>query len=106
MAAKVEIFVDGKAVQVPTGISVAAAVLGHTHHSLPFHTNTMDGSARAPYCLMGVCFECMMEINGKENVQSCLVAVEEGMQIKRQLQSTSFSYTEQNEFTPNGVNHE
>lgn len=80
----VHITFDGKDVESPAGISVAAAVLGHAHAG---HTcnHPVDGSPRAPYCLMGVCFECLMEINGKPDVQSCLVNVEEGMIINRQL---------------------
>ena len=68
----------------PAGISVAAAVLGHAHAG---HTckHPVDGSARAPYCLMGVCFECLMEIDGEPDVQSCLVTVREGMVVRRQL---------------------
>ncbi len=81
----VRIYFDDVPMDVPVGISVAAAVLGHAH---PVQTmvHPVDGSARAPYCLMGVCFECLMEINGQANVQSCLVSVEEGMVIRRQLQ--------------------
>lgn len=77
------ISVNGEHKQVPAGISVAAAVLGHTHTG---HTgvNAVDGSPRAPYCLMGVCFECLMEINGEADVQSCLVTVREGMIIQSQ----------------------
>ncbi len=100
----VQIFVEGEAMTVPAGISVAAAVLGHTHKyahkregTKAFHHNSMDASPRAPYCLMGVCFECMMEINGQENIQSCLVAVEEGMQVKRQY-CEAFQYTTQEAF--------
>lgn len=76
--------VDGKDLEVPSGISVAAAVLGHRHGANAFHHNTMDGSGRSPYCLMGVCFECMMEIDNIPNVQSCLITVREGMRVKRQ----------------------
>ena len=79
----VTITFDGKALRVPMGISVAAAVLGHTHPG-DTYTHPVDGSPRAPYCLMGVCFECMMEIDGVPNQQSCLVTVREGMKVKRQ----------------------
>ncbi|WP_419525505.1 2Fe-2S iron-sulfur cluster-binding protein [Bilophila wadsworthia] len=34
---------------------------------------------------MGVCFECLMEIDGEPDVQSCLVTVREGMVVRRQL---------------------
>ncbi len=82
----VHITFDGQAMEVPAGISVAA-VLGHAHAG---HTceHPVDGSPRAPYCLMGVCFECLMEIDGEPNVQSCLVPVREGMDIKRQARPT------------------
>lgn len=77
------ISVNGEQKQVPAGISVAAALLGHTHAE---HTgvNAVDGSPRAPYCLMGVCFECLMVINGEADVQSCLVTVREGMTVQTQ----------------------
>lgn len=83
-ASTVHITFDGQPMEVPAGISVAAAVLGHAHAG---HTckHPVDGSARAPYCLMGVCFECLMEIDGEPDVQSCLVTVREGMVVRRQL---------------------
>ncbi len=89
----VKIIVDGTEQSVPAGISVAAAVLGHNHNSNDsFFHNSMDGSPRSPYCLMGVCFECMLEINGEENVQSCLVEVKENMIINRQKNDKPFSF--------------
>lgn len=105
---KVNIEVDGVVLEVPAGISVAAAVLGHKHDNhhehghvhnsanghKAFYYNEMDASPRAPYCLMGVCFECMMEIDGEENVQSCLVEVREGMKIKRQQKKAPFAFEE------------
>ncbi|WP_028583248.1 (2Fe-2S)-binding protein [Desulfogranum mediterraneum] len=79
----VRILFEGQELEVPAGISVAAAVAGYAH---PGHTckHPVDGSGRAPFCFMGVCFECLMEINGLPDVQSCLVTVEEGMQVRRQ----------------------
>ncbi|WP_136805800.1 (2Fe-2S)-binding protein [Desulfosediminicola flagellatus] len=84
-AGSVTITVDDRELQVPEGITVAAAVLGHAHAGRTY-IHPVDNSPRAPYCLMGVCFECLMEINGEPDVQSCLISVEEGMIIKRQLQ--------------------
>lgn len=80
---EVSITVDGETVMVPQGITVAAAVLGHTHDR---HTcrNSVSGEPRSPYCMMGVCFECMMEIDGRPNQQSCVVTVKEGMVVSRQ----------------------
>lgn len=80
----VSIILDGKSLQVPAGISVAAAVLGHAHQQHTYN-HPVDKLARGPYCLMGVCFECFMEINGEPDVQSCLVTVSDGMIVNRQL---------------------
>lgn len=78
----VHIIFEGQSLEVPGGISVAAAVMGHAHAGYTAQ-HSLDHSNRAPYCLMGVCFECLMEINGEADVQSCLVPVAEGMVIKR-----------------------
>jgi len=80
----VHITFDNKKLEVPAGISVAAAVLGHAHPGETYR-HDLDDSARAPYCLMGVCFECLLEINGQPDIQSCLVTVQEGMTVNRQL---------------------
>jgi hypothetical protein len=40
--------------------------------------------ARAPYCMMGICFDCLAEIDGVPNRQSCMVAARPGMLIRRQ----------------------
>lgn len=79
----VHIIVNGTSVEVPEGVSVAAAVLGHSHER-HFYEHSLDGSKRSPWCLMGVCFECMLEINGRPNVQSCMVQVAEGMVVNTQ----------------------
>ena len=74
---------DGKALRVPQGASVAAALLAAGVER--FRTTPVSGAPRAPYCMMGVCFECLVEIDGVANRQSCLVPVAEGMAIRSQL---------------------
>jgi predicted molibdopterin-dependent oxidoreductase YjgC len=77
---KVEI--DGEMVRVAAGESVAAAILASGMQSC--RTSHLSGESRAPFCMMGVCFECLIEIDGIPNRQSCLIPVKEGMQIRRQ----------------------
>ena len=74
--------VNGAAVSVPRGCTAAAAML--MHESGATRTTPLSGEGRAPYCMMGVCFECLMEIDGEPNQQGCLVTVTEGMRINRQ----------------------
>ena len=61
---------EGTPVRVPAGLTVAAALLGHAGAGT-FCANSADGSERAPHCLMGVCFECLVEIDGIPNRQAC-----------------------------------
>jgi succinate dehydrogenase/fumarate reductase-like Fe-S protein len=49
-----------------------------------YRTHTVGEQARAPYCLMGVCFECLAEVDGVPNRQACLMPVRDGMTIARQ----------------------
>ncbi|MGD8957604.1 MAG: (2Fe-2S)-binding protein [Chromatiaceae bacterium] len=78
----VTVDIEGEPVRVPAGASVAAAVL--LHGLIPTRSTPVSGQARAPFCMMGVCFDCLMEIDGRPNRQACMVRVEEGMRIRRQ----------------------
>ncbi|MBF0277602.1 MAG: (2Fe-2S)-binding protein [SAR324 cluster bacterium] len=75
---------EGIEFRVPDTITVAAAVLSYAGEN---HTSISPVSAkkRAPHCFMGICYECLMEINGIPDQQACIVKVEEGMKINRQL---------------------
>lgn len=81
-AAEVVIWVEGKPLKARAGESVAAAVLAAGLG--PTRTTPVSASPRAPYCMMGVCFECLMEIDGQENTQGCMTTVAEGMQVQFQ----------------------
>ncbi len=79
----VTVTICGERVDVPANISVAAAFLLHSPDRY-FRTSPVTGEKRAALCMMGVCFECLLEIDNVSQVQSCLVRVKEGMQINRQ----------------------
>ena len=79
--ATVTVTIDGETAVVPAGWTVAAAVLARGGTS---RTTPVSGAQRAPYCMMGVCFDCLMEIDGVPNRQACLIAVAEGMRIRQQ----------------------
>jgi D-hydroxyproline dehydrogenase subunit gamma len=78
----VRINFEGHTMTVPSGITVAAALLLSGVRT--FRTTPVSDTPRAAYCLMGVCFECLVEIDGKPSRQSCLTPVREGMVIRRQ----------------------
>lgn len=82
MATDIGFFFDGQPLRAIRGESVATALLAA---GVPvFRTSVVSGAPRAPLCLMGVCFECLVEIDGVMNRQSCLVEIREGMDVRRQ----------------------
>ncbi len=78
MRDRVTIRIDGRAVTVPAGTSVAVAVLmtGETR----FRTS-VSGEPRAPLCGMGTCFECRVSIDGREHSRSCQTECREGLEV-------------------------
>lgn len=79
---RVTLTIEGQRVQAREGDSVAAAMLaaGLIH----CRTTPVSGAPRGPYCMMGVCFDCLVTIDGVGNRQACLVPVSEGMAVERQ----------------------
>ncbi|KVN04814.1 MULTISPECIES: (2Fe-2S)-binding protein [unclassified Burkholderia] len=76
----VTIFVDDVPVAVPDGSTVAAALLT-VQLPYPWRRSAVSHTPRAPYCLMGVCFECVAEIDGQSGCRTCLTPVRAGMRI-------------------------
>ena len=74
--------IDGRPAQAFAGDSVAAALLlaGVEH----CRTTPVSEAKRAPYCMMGVCFECLVSIDGVGNRQACMTAVRDGMRVETQ----------------------
>jgi D-hydroxyproline dehydrogenase subunit gamma len=79
MAERIKLSVDGRAVEVPAGamVSAAVAVAGASR----FRRSVM-GEPRAPLCGMGICFECRVTIDGRAYLKSCQIPCEEGMEVR------------------------
>jgi predicted molibdopterin-dependent oxidoreductase YjgC len=78
----VEVTIDGRSVRVRAGDTVAAALI--SAGVLASRVADVSGALRAPYCMMGVCFECLVTVDGVGNRQGCLVPVKPGMRIETQ----------------------
>ena len=76
----IEINVDGQRFSAREGDTLAAALLGAGVAS--FRRTPISGQPRGPLCLMGVCFDCLVEVDGAQNVQSCMVEVRSNMQVR------------------------
>jgi sarcosine oxidase subunit alpha len=80
--AAVTLTVDGRPIRARTGDTVAAAMLAADIDQC--RTTPVTGAPRAPYCLMGVCFDCLVTIDGVGSRQACLVSVRDGMKVETQ----------------------
>ena len=78
----VTLTIEGKEITAYQGDTVAAAMLvaGFTYTRI----TPEKEKRRAPYCMMGICFDCLVEINGIPNQKSCQILVQEGMRVNIQ----------------------
>lgn len=81
-ARQVRFSFEGRTLTATEGDSLALALLQAGVEV--FRESTVSGAPRAPLCLMGVCFDCLLQVDGRANVQACMVHVREGMQVQRQ----------------------
>tara|TARA_B100000123_G_scaffold46510_2_gene30935 strand:- start:20 stop:319 length:300 start_codon:yes stop_codon:yes gene_type:complete len=73
---------EGQTITVEKGETVAAALMLAGHGK--FRESSVTREDRGPFCLMGVCFECLVEIDGAPNRQACMTLAEDGMKIRVQ----------------------
>ena len=75
--------IDGQPVTAERGETVASVLM---RQSEPACRNTpVHGSPRAPFCMMGVCFDCMAIVDGVSSTQTCQVTVDQDMCVERLL---------------------
>jgi len=81
-ARSAKITIDGVGVLAEEGEPLAAILL-RTGPGIARHT-PVTGAPRAPYCMMGACFDCLVELDGAPSTRSCMVQVRSGMVVRRQ----------------------
>jgi predicted molibdopterin-dependent oxidoreductase YjgC len=73
---------EGRALRAPEGMTLAAALL--LNGETAFRDSPVSGAPRGPFCLIGACFECLVEIDGEPDRQACMVEVADAMEVRRQ----------------------
>ena len=76
---RVPVTFDGAPLDLPEGANLAAGLLAAGVDV--FRHTPVSGAPRAPFCMMGACFDCLVEIEGVVR-QACMVEVTEGMDIR------------------------
>jgi len=79
--APVSLRLDGRAVTAYEGETVAALLLAEGHVAA---RTTLGGQPRSVYCGMGVCFDCLVVVDGVPNTRACVTWVREGLDVRRQ----------------------
>jgi predicted molibdopterin-dependent oxidoreductase YjgC len=80
--ADVAVLIDGQPFTARAGDTVAAALFAAGR--LACRTTPVSGAPRGPYCMMGVCFDCLVVVDGRANQQGCLIPIVAGMRIETQ----------------------
>ena len=71
---------NGEEVEFEEGQSVAAALINN--HKRDLRSTRFGKEPRSIFCGIGVCFDCIVIINGVGNQRSCLIQAHEGMKIE------------------------
>ena len=81
LAETVTIHLDGAAIAAPRGENLAAVLL--SQGVLATGTTPVTGAPRGPYCMIGTCFGCLIEVEGRGDVRACLNPVRAGLRLRR-----------------------
>lgn len=70
---------NGEPISCAPGASVAAALIstGRTGWR-----ETRSGAQRGVFCGIGICFDCLVEIDGESGQRSCMIPLAEGMEVR------------------------
>ena len=71
--------VDGAAVPACNGQTVAAALLASGRQVF---RRTATGAPRGVFCGMGVCFDCLVTVNGQGDQRACITPARPGMRVR------------------------
>jgi aerobic-type carbon monoxide dehydrogenase small subunit (CoxS/CutS family) len=79
---------NGQEVLAHAGETVAAALLAAGQRTL--RLTTRRGEPRGVFCGMGICFDCLVRVDGRPNVRACQTPVADGMRVETQQGSGSW----------------
>ena len=81
----IEFTFDGEKIDAITGQSVAAALLSADQRIL--RKTRFNNNERGVFCGIGVCFDCLVVIDGVTNQRACLIEAKPGMKVQTQVGS-------------------
>ena len=76
---------DDQTITAISGQSIGAALLAANQRS--FRKTRFNNNDRGLFCGIGVCFDCLVVVDGVSNQRACLIEAKPGMKVKRQVGS-------------------
>jgi len=76
----ISITFDGGEIAAVDGENLAVALLAAGISTT--RDSPVSGRPRAPYCMMGACYDCLVRIEGR-TVQACMFAASDGLVVER-----------------------
>jgi predicted molibdopterin-dependent oxidoreductase YjgC len=74
---------DGQQMRACAGQTIAAALLANGRRS--WRNTPRNGEPRGLFCGMGVCFDCLIQVDGRSNVRACRAPVKAGLHVETQI---------------------
>jgi aerobic-type carbon monoxide dehydrogenase small subunit (CoxS/CutS family) len=81
----IEFTFDGEKISAIGGQSVAAALLAANQRAL--RKTRFNNNERGVFCGIGVCFDCLVVIDGITNQRACIIEARPGMKVQTQVGS-------------------
>ena len=78
-----EITIDGEAVTAFPGETLATVLLSTGQRRFRATSNTAE--PRGVYCGMGICFDCLVTLDGCPNVRACVTLAQPGARLETQV---------------------
>lgn len=77
---KITFTFNGREVSCESGQSIAAALIADGNREL--RSTRFGDKPRSIFCGIGVCFDCVVVIDGVANQRSCVIAAKQGMKVE------------------------
>lgn len=80
----VTLTLNGAVVEIAPGQSVAAAMTGYGITA--WRQTRHEGKPRGLFCGIGICYDCLVTIDGVANQRACIIEATEGTTVEGEFQ--------------------
>ncbi len=92
MTEHLEFTFDGRPLTTRPGLTIAAAL---TEAGIRGFREGPGGAPRGLFCGMGVCQDCLVEVDGRPNRRACMTKAETGMAVRKQTARPALTHSPQ-----------